>query len=100
MNTSDYTLVSIIVVIGLVSLVVSSRKSGVIAGYRLSSKDKHTINKEAIGDYCRIMLLVITSLVIIGLFFSQDILAVLEFVAINTVFIGYALAWEKVIKLK
>jgi hypothetical protein len=100
MNNSDYILVAIIIVIGFMSLVASSRKSGVIAGYRLSSRNKHTIDKGAVGVYCKIMLLVVTILVIIGALLSQDMLAILEFVAINTAFIGYALAWEKIIKLK
>ena len=67
---------------------------------QLSSGAKHTLNKAAFGDYSRIMLLVIALLAVIGSLFSQDALTVLEFTGMSTAFIGYALAWEKLIRIK
>jgi hypothetical protein len=100
MNDPNYVLATIMIIIGFTSLVIASRKSGYIVGYGVSFRDRYTIDKAALGDYCRILLLAIAGLFIIGLLFSQDILTIFDFTAINTFFIGYALAWKKVIRLK
>lgn len=99
-NNPNYILIAIMVVIGFTSLVIASRKSDYIVGNGVSFRDKYTIDKAAIGDYCRILVLVSAGSAIISLLFSQDILTIFDFIAINTVFIGYALAWRKVMKLR
>lgn len=100
MNDSDYILLTISLLIGLASLVISSRKSGYIISYKFSFRDRYVIDRDKIGYFCKGLLLIVVSSIMVGLFFSQDILTVFEFTAINTFFAGYALAWEKIIKLK
>lgn len=81
-------------------MVISSRKSGYVIGYGISYKDKYVIAKEALDSYCRDIFLVAIGCFIVGMFFSDDALTVLSFTGINTIFIGYMLAWEKIIKQK
>ncbi len=97
MNNSAYILLTISLIIGFVSLVISSRKSGFIVPYRLSFKGKYRIDKSKIEDYSRMMALIAAGNVVFGLFISQDIRIVLEFTLLNLCFIGYALAWQKII---
>ena len=97
MSASDYILLAITLFIGFTSMVISSRKSGYIVGYRLSFRDKYTINKDALGNYCRILLPIVAGCFIVGSLLSQDMLTVLVFTGMNTFFIGYVLAWKKVI---
>ena len=97
---NDYILVAIMMIVSFTSLVVSSRKSGYVIGYKVPFRDKYTIDKNALGAYCKNIVLIAAVCVIVGTFFSQDTLTVFAFTVMNLFFIGYALAWEKVIKLK
>jgi hypothetical protein len=100
MNSPNYILIAITIIIGFTSLVIASRKSGYIFGYGISFRDKYTIDKDGLGDYGRTIFWIIAGLIIIGLLLSQDMLAIFEFTVINAVFIGHALAWRKVIWLR
>lgn len=100
MNNPGYILLTISLVIGLASLVLASRKNGFIFPYSYSFKKKYVIDKSKLEDYGRTMFLIATSSVVVGLFISQDIRMAFEFTAINMLFIGYALAWMKIVKLK
>jgi uncharacterized membrane protein len=81
-------------------MIISSRKTGYIIGYSVHLKDKYSLDKSALESYCKIMLLVVILFLVIGAILSQDLSMVLMFTALNVACIGYALAWEKIIKSK
>lgn len=68
--------------------------------YALSFKDKYSIDKNRIEDYARRIVVVAVFSIGFGLMVSQQIEAALAFMAINLLFIGYALAWEMLFKSK
>lgn len=99
MEGSDGVLATIVLAIGFISLVVSSRKTGYIKGLGMPRGQKYIFNKSGLESYIRIMLVVSVILFIVGAVISPDMEEVLVFTLINIVFIGYALAFEKIIKV-
>jgi hypothetical protein len=95
---NEYILIGISAVTCLASMIISSRKSGCIIGYSVRFKDKYDLDKGALEDYFRIMLLITIFFLLVGAILAQDLSMVLMFTAINVACIGYALAWEKILK--
>ena len=98
MNNAEYILAMITVLVMFTSMVVSSRKSGYIKGLGIRYKGKYRIERSAFDNYCKIMLMVVIGFLFLCSLFVQDWLTALEFTLINGVFVGYALAWEKLIE--
>lgn len=99
MDMSEYVLSTIVVVVMFISFVVSTRRNGFIMGLGMP-RAKYKLDKTGIESYCRVMLLVVAIWLMVGAVLSSDFETVFLFTAINTVSIGYAMAWEKIIKQK
>jgi hypothetical protein len=97
---NEYIIIGISAVTCFVSMIVSSRKTGYIIGYSVNLKDKYELDKGALEDYFKIMLLITILFLLVGTILAPDLSMVLMFTALNVACIGYALAWEKIMKLK
>lgn len=96
MNISEYILITIAAVVIFTSFVVSTRRNGYIVGLGMP-RAKYELDKTGIESFCRVMLLVVAIWLVVGAILSSDFETVFWFTAINTVSIGYAMAWEKII---
>lgn len=96
----ENTLMGLLVLTGVASIATSSRKSGYIFGFRVNAKGVYSIDKGRLEDFFRKILIIASSCFAIFLLITKDIFTAFIYSFLFTFFVGYALAWQTVIKLK